>query len=667
MIDFLINSVNKQENLTELLKLFIDITKSKGCSIFLIENSEIKYKCLRHLCIINPNSISVKFEPLKPLNDIFISNNLNNLGGYISECPINKIMIIPITNPSKVGAIILVNSDIDYNESLITELTPYISLAQIILQKEKLLQDFKKLETFNLTGESRDLFLANISHEIRTPLNGIIGYSQLLSQTSLNTIQKNYIMSMNQCGLQLMKIINDILDFSKLSYGKMSINSDCFDIKEIIETVKDTIKNKILEKRQQLNVNIDPYIPENIITDKQKLLQILINLISNANKFTDMMGTIDINIKYLSSLELEISVKDNGIGISEEDQCKLFNSFIQVNNAKIKNGTGLGLYITKKLVELLGGSINVSSYPMHGSTFTFTIKIKTYIDFEKQIKHDDVLLKDKYILIVDDNADNRILLSEILFEWEMKPIVCASALEALRMVLCNRYNFVIGLIDICMPGITGIDLAKQIKEEHPFFPMIALSSIDSFITSPEFECKLDKPINKVRLYNSIRSILNKNKYPVGYLGSSKTETIIEIKSNNNIKNNNNVRILIAEDIIYNSTMLVNMLENLNYKYISIAKDGKETIEIIEKEYKNNNTYHILLLDLIMPLMNGYDVIEVIKKKGWNIIIIVVTASVIEEDVQKCKNLGIKYFINKPIDMKQLRELLIYAINTELNF
>lgn len=660
MIDFLINSVNKQENLTKLSELFINISKSKGCSIFLIENSEVKYKCLKHLCIINPNNISVKFEPIKPLNDIFISNNSSNLGGYISECNIEKIMIIPITNPNKIGAVILVNSDIEYNESVINELTPYISLTQIILQKQKLLQDFKKLETFNLTGESRDLFLANISHEIRTPLNGIIGYSQLLSQTILNTTQKNYIMSMNQCGLQLMKIINDILDFSKLSYGKMTINDDCFDIKEIIETVKDTIKNKILEKRQQLNVIIDTSIPENIITDKQKLLQILINLVSNANKFTDMMGIIDINMKCLSSTELQISIKDNGIGISEEDQCKLFNSFIQVNNAKIKNGTGLGLYITKKLVELLDGTINVHSYPLYGSTFTFIIKIKPYVDFEKQIKYNHVLLKDKFILIVDDNADNRILLSEILFEWEMKPIVCASALEAIRMVLCNRYNFVIGLIDICMPDISGIDLAKQIKEERPFFPMIALSSIDSFITSPEFESKLEKPINKIRLYNLIRSILNKNKYPIGYLGPSNNESKLEIK--NNIKNNN-IKILIAEDIIYNSNMLLNMLENLNYKHIDVANDGKETIEMLEKEYKKDNIYDILLLDLIMPSMNGYDVIEVIKKKGWNIIIIVVTASVIEDDVQKCKNLGIKYFINKPIDMKQLKELLIYAINT----
>lgn len=655
MIEFLNNIVNKQENLTDLLKLFVNISNSKGCSIFLIQESEIKYKCLKHLCIVNQNNINVKYEPCKPLDDVFISNNPNNLGGYISECEIKNIMIIPVVNPSKIGAIVLLNSDTDYNETLLDKLTPYISLIQIILQKEKILYDFKKLETFNLTGESRDLFLANISHEIRTPLNGIIGYSQLLSQTSLSTTQKNYVMSMNQCGIQLMKIINDILDFSKLSYGKMIINQDCFDIKELLEIVKDTIKNKILEKRQVLTINIDSNVPENIICDKQKLLQILINLVSNANKFTDIMGSIIINVKYLNTKELEFSVKDNGIGISEEDQCKLFNSFIQVNNAKIKNGTGLGLYITKKLVELLGGNITVQSYPLHGSKFTFNIKYKPYIDFEKTIKYNDIILKDKYILIVDDNPDNRILLSEILFEWEMKPIVCASALEAIRMVLCNRYNFVIGLIDICMPGISGIDLAKQIKEEHPFFPMIALSSIDTFVTSPEFECKLDKPINKLRLYNTILSILNKNKYPVGYLGQTN-------KDFSEIKQNFDIKILIAEDIIYNSNMLVNMLENLNYKNIIVAKDGKETIDILEKAYLNNDKFDILLLDLIMPYMNGYDVIEIIKKKAWNIIIIIVTASVIEEDVQKCKKLGIKYFINKPIDMKQLKELLLYSIN-----
>lgn len=653
--DILINSVNKAENIIFLLEEILKLSKSQGSSIFLIGESDVEYTCLKNLYLVDKN-ICVSYEPLKPINNIFISNNHEDLGGYKSCIKINNIIIIPITNPSKIGVLILVNRDSNYDNYTIKELTPYISLLQIILHKEKIMKDFKKLETFNLTGESRDMFLANISHEIRTPLNGIIGYSQLLTQTTLTSTQKNYISSMNQCGIQLMKIINDILDFSKLSYGKMTINNDSFDIKEIIETLKDTIKQKIIEKKQKIIFTIDEKIPSYIITDKQKLLQILINLVSNAVKFTDIEGIIEVDVKYNKSNFLEIYVKDNGIGISEEDKCKLFNTFIQVNNAKIKSGTGLGLYISKKLIELLGGIIKVESCIGIGSTFTFTIKIKPYEDFEKKLNYNDILLKDKFILIVDDNADNRILLSEMLFEWEMKPIVCASPLEALRMVMSKRYNFSIGLIDICMPGISGIELAKQIKEEQPFFPMIALSSVDSFISSCEFEYKLDKPINKVRLFNNICEVLSRNKNPVGYLGNKKIEqkTIFENKQS----------ILIAEDVIYNANLLTNMLQNLNYQDITVANDGKQTIEIIENYYKIGKKFDILLLDLIMPHMNGYDVINVINKKCWNIKIIVITASVLEEDVNKCRNLGIKYFINKPIDLKQLKEILIHCINEQ---
>lgn len=653
IIDFLINSVNKAENLIFLLEKLIIVSESQGCSIFLIGDSEIEYNLLKNMYLLNEN-ICVSYEPLKPINDIFISNDGEELGGYKSCVKIDNIIIIPISNPTTIGILMLVNRNKKYDNEIIKELTPYISLLQIILHKEKIMKDFKKLETFNLTGESRDMFLANISHEIRTPLNGIIGYSQLLSQTTLNSTQKNYVLSMNQCGVQLMKIINDILDFSKLSYGKMTINNDSFDIKEIVEILKDTIIQKIIEKKQKIIFIVDEQIPSYIITDKQKLLQILINLVSNSIKFTDLEGLIKVGIKYNKPNFLEIYVKDNGIGISEEDKCKLFNSFIQVNNAKIKSGTGLGLYISKKLVELLGGIIKVDSCITVGSTFTFTVKIKPYEDFEKKLIYNDILLKDKFILIVDDNADNRILLSEMLFEWEMKPIVCASPLEALRMIMTNRYSFSVGLIDICMPGISGIELAKQIKEEHPFFPMIALSSIDSFINSCEFEYKLDKPINKVRLFNYIYEILSRNKNPIGYLGTKKIEQKLTLE--------NKQRILIAEDVVYNANLLTNMLQNLTYEDISVAEDGKQTIDIMETQYKIGKKFDILLLDLIMPHMNGYDVINVINKKGWDIKIIVITASVLEDDVNKCRNLGIKYFINKPIDLKQLKEILIHCSN-----
>ena len=244
----------------------------------------------------------------------------------------------------------------------------------------------------------------------------------------------------------------------------------------------------------------------------------------------------------------------------------------------------------------------------------------------------------------------------------MTPIVCASALEALRMVMGDRYKFDLGLIDICMPGTTGTELAKQIKEERPFFPLIALSSIDTFITTQEFEQKLDKPINRVQLFNGIHRVLSKKQTPSAYIGDN-----TEVKSNSSSPSSqfdNKIKILIAEDVIYNRTLLENMLKNLKYTNIVSTENGKEAFETIEKN--SNKPFDVLLLDLRMPVMDGYQVIKAIQDKGWKLPkIVVVTASVMEEDRHKCKNLGIQYFINKPIEIKQLKEVMLHVTNIEV--
>ena len=662
MIDFLNSFINRNENIEDLLKLINQTFNCQTSCIFL-NTDNINYKRISYFDV-KGIKIYPTYEPLKHLDDIFVLNNvknINNINGFSWKNTISNISIIPVNiNNIKLGIICLLNKKKSFDEKFIIDITPYISIVQLILNKHKILQDCQNIENINLTGQTRELFLANISHEIRTPLNGIIGYGQLLGQTSLTSVQKGYLTSMNHCGIQLMKIINDLLDFSRLSCGKMTKNNDCFDIQEIINIVKDTMKQKILEKKQKLVIFPDQNVSKYIITDKQKLIQIIVNLLSNANKFSDIETVIEVGINFIEKEDylLEIYIKDNGIGISEENQYKLFNSFVQINNTEMKTGTGLGLYICKKLIELLGGDINIKSSVSKGSTFTFNIKYEPYTDFEKKLKIDSLLIKNKYILVVDDNADNRILLSEILFEWEMKPIICASALEALRMIMSKRYNFYLGLIDICMPGISGTDLAKQIKEENLFFPMIALSSIDSFVNSVEFECKLDKPINKIQLFNAIYDVLIKIKNPTGFIGYKDSDN--KLKNDYNINTKRNNKILIAEDVLYNATMLLNMLENLKFKNINIANNGKEAIKMLETDYNNNVPYDILLLDLLMPHMNGYDVINFINDKKWNIKIIVITASVSQDEVIKCRNMGIKYFINKPIDLKQLKEILIHC-------
>ena len=643
IVNFLNSFINKPEDISELLKIIIKRTESKNGSVFFFNDK--KYSCISH---VNENkkdknnvvSLNITFE---------IENLLFDFTNYEVPYEVNNIMIIPINILNKsIGCVCLTNRYFEYSEELIKLLTPLLSILQLILEKIQYSKSNKISE--------KELFLANMSHEIRTPANGVIGFGQLLMQTELTHTQRGYINSQNQCSLQLMQIINDILDFSKLSSGKMNINKECFSIEEIIETIKNTLGSNIENKKQKLSFNIDKNTPEYIITDKQKLIQILINLISNSNKFTDIHGQINVAINIDKNL-LYINVKDNGIGISEEDLNNLFSVFEQVKTNNYKTGTGLGLVISKKLIELLNGKITVKSELQKGSTFSFYIEYQSYELYEKQIEKDIVLLENKQVLVVDDNPENRILLSELLYEWNMKPIVCASPLEALRLVMNKRFNFSLGLIDICMPGISGSELAKQIKEELPLFPMIALSSLDSFVKTKDFEYKLDKPINRVQLFNSIYSLISRNNIPVSYIGETESET----ESETDLDNTKKIKILITEDIPYNRNLLENMLENLNFYNVNSVENGKKALKELEKAHNENEPYQILLLDLRMPVMNGYELIDIIKKNKWKLPkIIVVTASIMNEDRKKCSKLGVKYFITKPIELKSLNDILLHA-------
>ena len=268
------------------------------------------------------------------------------------------------------------------------------------------------------------------------------------------------------------------------------------------------------------------------------------------------------------------------------------------------------------------------------------------------------MLKNRVVLVVDDNADNRILLTEMLFEWGMVPVVCASALEALRLVLGNRYEFALGLIDICMPGTTGSELAKQIKAERPLFPLIALSSLDSFSLNSDFEHKLDKPLNKVQLFNAIHNLLARKQAPSAFLGDAPCHASKTCSPSPNF--NKNLRILIAEDVTYNSNLLTNMLSILGYLDVSVAKDGNEAIDLLSTARKAQDPFEILLLDLRMPNTDGYGVIAKHKEMGWTLPkIVVVTASVMEDDRRRCREEGVSYFINKPIEMNQLKEIMYY--------
>ena len=653
ILKYLSGFVNRAEDPSALLDLFLENTKSSAGALFVCENRTNHYICITHCCGNESKDDSISLNLSTPITSIQIDVNELCRVSY----PITHSMYIPILTMSNyLGVICLFNRKEGYTEELVSHLTPLISLAQLIVQNRQ--------SMLNQSNECKDLFMANMSHEIRTPLNGVIGYNQLLMQTKLNSTQKNYLSSMRQCSIQLMQIINDILDFFKLSSGKMKEDYESFRITDIVQAITDALQQSLQSKKQTLTCRIGDGVPRFIVTDKSKLIQIVMNLVSNAHKFSPIQGEILLHFTCPLSDTLEIRVKDNGVGIAKEDQSKIFRAFEQIQGGSSRIGTGLGLAICRKLSNFLGGDIHVQSELGKGSTFTVNVKFRHYGTFAKEIKSDIKMLKGKKVLVVDDNADNRILLSELLFDWDMQPLMCASALEALRMVQAmksdgtRRHEFDIGLIDICMPGTGGVELARQIKQELPLFPLIALSSVKCFSATEHFESKLDKPIDKVQLLSSIYRTISNRHLPKAFIGE---KAAVPNSYSPSSKFDKDVKILIAEDVKYNSNLLVTMLEKLGYKDVDVAENGQIAIEKLSKAHASNETYEILLLDLRMPIKDGYAVINEHQLRGWALPkIIVVTASVMDVDREQCKKKGIKYFINKPIELSQLNEVMLYV-------
>lgn len=539
-----------------------------------------------------------------------------------------KCLIVPLYTNTSINGYLILFSDTDIDKSVIKRLTRYLYVCEKIVEK------------YNTDKNS---FIANISHEIRTPLNGIVGYSQLLSGTNLDITQKNYVNSISQCSGQLMQIISDVLDYSKLQSGKMKTNNECFSIREVVAAIEETLAYRIREKRITHSYNIDRNIPNYIVGDKNKIVQILVNLVSNSIKFTNSYGKISIGIVYESTDILRFSVTDTGIGIRDEELETVFEEYYQSSSKNTASGTGLGLSICKKLAQLLGGNISCTSKYGQGSVFSFYIKFKPYEMEERRIinRDDTSILKDKYALVVDDNSTNRVILCEMLFEWGMFPIACASPFEALRFILSSRYCFSVALIDICMPITNGIELARQIKEENPYLPLVALSSLDDTchkLEKNDFEEKIYKPVNKVALFDILKRVISDTK----------------ITSNlSRPKETREYRILIAEDVSYNLTLLENMLANLGHTRVSSCEDGKQVIESLSRE-----KYDILFLDLRMPNVDGFEVIDWIKRNGTDIKIVPVSASILEEDRERCIKYGITDFLTKPIDLKILKNILL---------
>ena len=543
--------------------------------------------------------------------------------------------------------------------NIIHNITKQKEIEETLIQAKKSAVD---------AAESKSSFLASMSHEIRTPMNGIMGMAELLLETALSSEQREYSKTVYSCANSLLTIINDILDFSKIEAGKLEMENIDFDLRATMDDIIDIFAVKTKEKKGfEFFCYMDPEIPFLLRGDPGRLRQVLINLAGNAVKFTKE-GEVSINVKLEKETEshttVRFDIKDSGIGIPEERQDRLFQSFSQVDSSTTRKygGTGLGLVISKQIVELMNGNIGFESREGAGTTFWFTVTFEKQPADQQKDSFEIADIDNMRILIVDDNRTNLKIFGAYLKSWHCRFDVATSAEEAmlkLHVAASAGDPFKVALLDYCLPGTDGESLGRQIKAATNLkdIILVMLTSLSrrgdaAHFHERGFAAYLLKPIKQLQLRDSLRIVTGKSTNS-GKVASDQIVTRHSIPE----EYRRRVRILLAEDNVVNQRIAVRLLEKKLGYHTDLANNGIEAIKALE-----TIDYNLILMDCQMPEMDGYETTKTIRDpnssvKNHNIPIIAMTANAMEGDRVKCIEAGMDDYVPKPIKVQKLADAI----------